>query len=613
MGYFSAQELASIKNEVKPKAPQKTKGRGGFISSLISEAGGTGGAAGGAALGTALLPGVGTLLGAGIGGFLGGTGGRVVENKVRDDRIGLGDALKEGAISGIAGAGPIKLAKAGKGAITGGVEGANEAIKTPILNKLTDKTRQAGQRLTEAGSGLKADPTAGGVAKLDENAQFMSKYTGSPRQQRVKMETDMKDLSRQVDEKLAANKVPVVGVNMSAKLRNAIDDPNVFPNLDLTQKRAVTLLEKNMKILESKTDAKELNDFVKTLNPTASAARDKLANGSGRALTPNETAALATKKVIDEELGTIPEISSLKKNMAQIFDVTPQVAKQAEKGLSTPFLGGIKLKSPVQATSAVQSKLGSVLQGQSGIESPLPGATGFASRILAGRGVDSALNPEDASALEQPEAMPSENIGSQAKAVTADDVLAAQEAAGGSEDTDPYSPANIQATVKSIIAQGGTQKDVAEFLSNAKTVNDLTAASGGAEKPLSAEASKIVSNAKTGIQALDDFEQALQDDPSVAAKRVIPGRGFLGGLVGNALGTNGADAAATQIVDVIARLRTGAAITNSEAKRFETFIPQAFDDPETRAQKINYLRNQFEMVANRTGSAGSDLQSSIAQ
>lgn len=104
-----------------PPVATKKKGRGGTATSLISELGGTGGALGGAAAGAAIgsvVPVLGTaiggLLGAGIGGFLGGTGGRVVENKVRDDRIGLGDALTEGALSGVMSIGPGNVLKAGK-------------------------------------------------------------------------------------------------------------------------------------------------------------------------------------------------------------------------------------------------------------------------------------------------------------------------------------------------------------------------------------------------------------------------------------------------------------------------------------------------------------------
>ena len=60
-----------------------------------------------------------------------------------------------------------------------------------------------------------------------------------------------------------------------------------------------------------------------------------------------------------------------------------------------------------------------------------------------------------------------------------------------------------------------------------------------------------------------------------------------------------------------ARLRTGAAISNDEAARFATFVPLPGDPPETRQQKISYLMNQFQMVANRSGSAGTDLESAL--
>jgi hypothetical protein len=49
-----------------------------------------------------VVPGVGTaiggLAGAILGGFAGGTGGRLVENKVRDNKFNAGSAFKEGAL-----------------------------------------------------------------------------------------------------------------------------------------------------------------------------------------------------------------------------------------------------------------------------------------------------------------------------------------------------------------------------------------------------------------------------------------------------------------------------------------------------------------------------------
>lgn len=143
------------------QAPAKKKGgRGGTLTSLISEAGGTGGALGGAAIGTAILPGVGTLLGAGIGGFLGGFGGRVAENEVRDGRLGLGDALTEGAISGISGAGPIRAGKAVvQGAKALGTKGLERAGATSLEDAVTQAATEPAKtslqgRLTGMGNHL---------------------------------------------------------------------------------------------------------------------------------------------------------------------------------------------------------------------------------------------------------------------------------------------------------------------------------------------------------------------------------------------------------------------------------------------------------------------------
>lgn len=97
------------------KKQNQTKGRGGIASSLISEISGAGAAGIGGAIGTALLPGVGTAIGVGIGGLVGGIGGRIAENEVRDSRVGLGDAVKEGATNAILG-GAAKGYQAYKGA-----------------------------------------------------------------------------------------------------------------------------------------------------------------------------------------------------------------------------------------------------------------------------------------------------------------------------------------------------------------------------------------------------------------------------------------------------------------------------------------------------------------
>ena len=142
-------------------APKKKGGRGGFLTSLISEGGGLGGASAGAMAGTAILPGLGTLIGAGLGGLAGSFTGRLAENKIRDNEFRASDALKEGLISGTLAGRPIKLLKgglAGSKALLAGesaVEGANKAINAPgIASKILGNL---GNRATTAS--LKASPS----------------------------------------------------------------------------------------------------------------------------------------------------------------------------------------------------------------------------------------------------------------------------------------------------------------------------------------------------------------------------------------------------------------------------------------------------------------------
>jgi hypothetical protein len=170
-------------------------------------------------------------------------------------------------------------------------------------------------------------------------------------------------------------------------------------------------------------------------------------------------------------------------------------------------------------------------------------------------------------------------------------------------DANPQQAALDQA-IMTALASGDTKG-----LSNLLAVADYyEKRNPTAAKPLSAEASKTIANANSGLSSLQTLEGIISNG-GVPKATLLPGRGVAGGIVGNVAGTGEYDTAARNIRDVITRLRSGAAITDQEMKFYSSQLPQAFDSPETVQEKLGIFRDLFNSVSNRTGTAGTDLSS----
>jgi hypothetical protein len=186
--------------QLQPQQQRDAQPKGGFQpTALISEAGGIGGAVAGAKLGAGagLLGGplgaaVGGVLGAGIGGFLGGTGGKLAENKIRDDEFRPGEALQEGALSGVFGAGPLRLGKITAGAIKGGRAGATQQLGKSLIGGAGGRLEKGGQQLLVSQANVPrgmarqmdlpdvfASLNRYGLRNLDEIADIGQRITGN--------------------------------------------------------------------------------------------------------------------------------------------------------------------------------------------------------------------------------------------------------------------------------------------------------------------------------------------------------------------------------------------------------------------------------------------------
>ena len=591
----------NLGGQPQQQAPQKKGGLGGFLTSLISEGGALGGGIQGAAMGSALGP-LGTLAGGAIGAGLGGFLGRLGENQVRDRRWGLGDAAKEGAVSAVFGASPIKALKgasaAGKVALEGGgkalaKEAAEEAVTKPgFIGKLLGKGEQA---LTKEASGLKVGANVGDIERLGSQTDFMSKYVGTPKKQLQLMAQDMKSLGKEVDDILSKTPIEVRGGAVGERLQQAasdLTDPR-FLDIDLNNPSVQKYIGRYGDKFAQATNAKDVNDIIKTLNPVAERAQKKLFSTAGSPLTAQESAALALKRAGDDVLKDIPEIAPLKKQMAQIFELNPQVAKTAEKSIGVPFVRGLEAKTPIQAIKGAQSYAGAGLRAATE-----GGATpkGVAARILAAQAAQGLSNAQPLEEQQQPDV---NALPEQTNPYAMGDQTPAQDVSS------PFSPANVEANVQSILAQGGDFNDVAKYLDVVKTMQSFSGTGGG---NLNSTASGVIADTKTGLQALADLygsiEQSGANNPLVG--RIRGANPF----DTEAQGLRGDIATAKQIVG---KALEGGVLRKEDEIKYSKLLPTMGDTDATAKNKISKLINLISGRLNEyqanigAGSGGTDL------
>lgn len=141
--------------------------------------------------------------------------------------------------------------------------------------------------------------------------------------------------------------------------------------------------------------------------------------------------------------------------------------------------------------------------------------------------------------------------------------------------------------------------DAARGGKNLGMIKQLQAMVGTASqstKPLSASQQQAASNAQNGLNMMGEIESLLDKDPTVARGAVLPNI------------VQGEDAqrfsvAKNEAMDVLRRLRTGAAISSQEESFYASMFPQIGDKPETKAFKIKLYKDLFERLANPVGAA----------
>ncbi len=624
-------------------APQSQKkgGRGGTLTSLISEGGALGGAAAGAAAGS-VVPVIGTAIGGILGAGLGAFGGRLAENKIRDNRWGVGDAAKEAALT-TALAGPLRTLKYGATAAKalGGGSGLADALTAAAEKSSAPGIigRTVGKAIGNAADNAFAKSIGvGKKAKNDFKAQYGEKLGSVARQYGITDESSARaaiaPLQNEFDQtfkgtQVAKNDLKDMLTNLYQPYLKGIDIKerglgkdlqtqvkeilNKYKGSDKVNLEDVVKLRKEFdsKITKYKTD-----DAARGFYQTMSDGLREITRGFGDQL-GLKTASGKTVRQAGQEL-------------SQLYSILKEAQKNAEGpgGTSTlgfrNLLGGNLLATAgggpagfagMAMTAAANSDAGRRVAAKGldrlatrKAQGSIPGILGATNRAAKAQLVEGALNlPQSSNSdMTYNTTAPTSPITT---AMTNANISPLNQTTGNMSSTgSPLAPQNLEAAIQKILENGGTLDDASKFVSLAETVQKLQGgdqAVPGYSKPTASQYAQGVA----GEQSIAQLQQILQQNPGIVSKNALPGQGLgvVGSLLSGALGTSDYRAITHNILNSIARINTGANMpAEEEAFYRKTYLPQPGDSPQTQQDKINTLESFFTPITQYPGSSGSD-------
>lgn len=619
-----AQYAPSQPNYSQPTntVPSGPHGRGGFLTSIISELGGAGGAAGGAATGAALgsvVPGVGTvvggLAGAIAGGFLGGTGGRLVENKVRDNKWNAGSALKEGAVDAAlsgAGQGIGDAFRAGKAALKGG--GAVEQ-----LAKDSGVTLQQAPKvgmIQGAGEQLKAGAGGYGIG-----TRLGSNPLTAPESNRIAMSLDKLGVSASSPENMS-KQLATKRANLEQILTKQYGDANSV----VSKADAKNLADKIEARIARETGGgdtqfvqNQLNNLKKVPNTTGvwdfnknlSNFTNYGAKADGK-LVDREAAARIMKDETRKYLNAkVPGVKATNELYHGARDAEQLAVNQARDVKAGGLVGKIMNLSPVKA---VEAKTGSTLEtvgkASAGTGGPITKVAQQAKYQLPGNLIQAGTTGQPSNPNSSPAAAggfggpsptnydPSNPFGT-GSSLTNDYATAQNGGAGSSSDAN--SPYSLSAVLSDISRD---PKNANTYMSIYKMVNPNA---GASTAPSAAEQKNnlALSVASSGLKSINQayqFAGGGQGATGLVTHIPVVGQYVAGGNYD----PQKAAAFNQTRIEVATQLATALTGSSRPAEQVIEYylhsLPNIQDRPEVAQYKLEILQNELQ---NRTASSQS--------
>lgn len=615
------QQLAA--QQQAQQQPTHPTGRGGMLSSFISELGGAGGAAGGAAIGTAIAPGIGTIIGAGLGGLLGGTGGRVAENEVRDNRVGLGDALKEGGLDSlfsVAGeAVPVlKTALKSKGALTGAAGDlfANAAQKT-VPDNAPGFIQTLGKGLKASGLGMAQGAGREQIGAADSDRlvsvlKTLGVHMGSPEATQAALEPKLNQLGDALTNAYQKANVAVSPDEVLGLGKSILQSVATSGGLDKTANDYA--MQQVLRLVDNSDDLGGLWSYTKDLEKNtinfarADSAAEPMKEAVAQIVKGN------VRSFLNAKVPGLAELNGAYSDATSANTLLRSASRNSKGGVASRVLS----LGPVKAT---ETNIGRVLEnvGKATSGTAAGAVTGPASQVtrqLTRQALPDisgmfAAPPQQTATIDPTTGLPVDPNAQQAS--LGSDQLGSMMGTSSTTqqpatDANGYSADDYMNAAMRAFQAGDTKS----YTSLMGVANDLqsyqaNAAANSGSAPVSATAQAQANKAGSAMQALNDLSGMLSSNGSLAARSAVPGQSLpvVGSLESNALGTSKYNAALNNVRLQVGFLLSGANVPTDEKASISQLLPQAGDPISTVQYKINLVSQMLAPYMQEGSTSGS--------
>lgn len=448
------------------------------------------------------------------------------------------------------------LSGAGTGAVTGAAMGAlGRVIGNTKSTKVSSKTKEAlAQRGTDMRTRIlkpevEASPSyMKEVERLTKVAESRG-YRGSARQQLEQMSDDIVNIEKDITNKI--NKAPglpkaTVADDFAKELKNT----NYLA--DRKKYQAIIKETQNRMTQATKGGAKGLYKLKSDL-------RKELGNAFEKdVLNETEEVKMAAYRSLKSSIDRVsPEVRKLNNLEHDLFTLSRGLVKSSKSPEGLSILGFRNIGG--EQLQKLQDFMGRGLQKGAGIQAPTVNVPPALQQVLARGTTMAATAPSQAPAPVEPPRQ--------------QDLLG-----GAAQAAAPTSP---QIT-DTMLMQARLSLSDSEY-KKIKDIYDMQQAGSKATSGVGKASAKDVATARSGLSSLESYEKILSGDPSKLQKQLLPGK----------LGARDLDSASRNILDAIARLRTGAAMTRTEEEFYRGFLPSVLDDDATKQAKLDTLRQYF--------------------